>query len=83
MSPAMVPPLVGGGRKVSARTPEASGTAPMRMSPKRGSSCWSPLVPSGLAVVGDQGEVEVGVGLPEGGGLLDLALPGRRWGSWR
>src|SRR5262249_56887285 len=29
-----------------------------------------------VARVGDQGEVEVGVGLPGGGGLLDLSLPG-------
>ncbi len=78
MSPASVPPLAGGGRKVSARTPDGSGTAPMRMSPNRGSSCWFAGGADRLSAVGNQGQIDVGDTLPERRGLLDLVLPGRR-----
>ena len=50
---------------------------PIRMSPNRGSSCWSPLVASGLPFVVYLGEVDVGHGLPDRGDLLELQLPGR------
>src|SRR5262249_14157375 len=76
ISPATVPPLDGGGRKVSARTPAGSGIAPMRVSPEPGVALLGAVGAQRVARVGDQGEVEVGVGLPGGGGLLDLILPG-------
>lgn len=50
---------------------------PIRMSPNRESSCWSPLVAPGLPFVVYLGEVDVGHGLPDRGGLLELQLPGR------
>ena len=51
---------------------------PIRMSPNRGSSCWLPLQRFRAAVVGDLAEVDVGDGLPDRRGLLELELPGRR-----
>src|SRR4051794_8819839 len=47
MSPASVPPLIGGGGEAKAGAPAPRGVIEIRMSPKRGSPCWLPDVASG------------------------------------
>src|SRR4051794_27877409 len=48
----------------------------MRMSPKFLSPCWAPLEPMGAPLSGDAHQIDVGVLLPDGGGLVELLLPG-------
>ena len=51
---------------------------PIRMSPNRGSSCWLPLVASGLPLSETWARLYVADGLPDSRGLLELEFPGRR-----
>ena len=75
MSPDSVPEKYGSGGTVMAITSGASGRAPIRISPKRGSPCDQPGDAEGSAAVGRQADRHVGLRRPGLEGLDDHILP--------